>query len=148
MITVSNEGAPIFLAHRDDEGYITLDFSVAQSVMEWYNSLSKPDQNQAYFLAEQRLFVFPMEDGEWQTSHEEPDGTFYFDIGLVPVDACPKCLTYVPCDCDFRIMNEDVLKTVESQALLGNLPTVQDIRDLVFTIRELEAQLKVEQEER
>ena len=148
MITISCEGAPIFLAHRDDEGYITLDFSVAQSVMEWFNSLSKPDQNQAYFLADQRLFVFPMENGDWHTSTEEPDGTFYFDIGLYPVDACPGCLCYVPCDCEFRIVNEATLKTVESQALLGNLPSVQDIRDLVYTIRELEAQLKVEQEER
>ena len=148
MITISCEGAPIFLAHRDDEGYITLDFSVAQSVMEWFNSLSKPDQNQAYFLPEQRLFVFPTENGDWHTSTEEPDGTFYLDVGLYPVDACPGCLCYAPCDCEFRVLNEPTLKTMESSVLMGDSLSVQDIRDLIYTIREMEAQLIVEQEER
>jgi len=150
VVTVACEHSPIFLANTDSEGLLTLDYTVMQSVLEWYNSLTKTPDNLAYFLPDQQLFVFP-ENGEWQTYSIEPDGTYLCPDWLHSVDACPKCKCYVPCDCEFRIVDEPTLQTMESAVLTQYGPGAhplsdQDIRDLIYTIRELEAQLRVEQE--
>lgn len=145
LVTVACEHSPIYHAQRDDEGLLTLDFSVMQSVMEWYNNLTNTPNDQAYFLPDQRLFVFP-ENGEWSTYSEEPDGTFLCPDWLKVVGACPECLTYVPCDCEFNLWSEDQLATLEHAVLVNHDISMQTVRELIYTIRELEAQLKVEQE--
>lgn len=151
MVTVACEHSPIFLAHVDSESLLTLDYTVMLSVIEWHNSLTKPDLNQAYFQQDALVFCFPEENGEWLELAIEPDGTYQCPDWLEVVGACPKCLCYVPCDCDFRLVDEPTLQTMEFAILtqygLGVHPlTNQDMRDLIYTIRELEAQLKVEQE--
>jgi len=146
MITVSVEGAPVFLAHQADyEGEITLDFSVMQAVIEWYNSLSKPGQEQAYFQQEALVFCFPQEDGEWFELAIESDGTYPCPDWLHIADACPECLCYVPCDCEPKLVTEADLKVFESQALLGSIICTPDLRRLIYTLREVESQLEVEQ---
>lgn len=146
MVTVECEHSPIFPAHMDDEGLLTLDFSVMQSVMEWYNSLTKSSENQAYFLPDQRLFVFPTEVGEWESYSEEPDGTFLAPDWLEQTDGCPKCLTHVPCDCEWDILPKHHIDQIESRSVMGYHPTPCEVRSLIYMIRELEAQLAVEQE--
>lgn len=146
LVTVACEHSPIFTANRDDEGLVTLDFSVMQAVLEWYNSLTKDPNNLAYFLPDQRLFVFPEENGEWSTFSEEPDGTFLCPDWLEVVGACPECLCYTPCDCEFNLFDEAGLQALEHAVLVNHNIDMQTVRELIYTIRELEAQLKVEQE--
>ena len=146
LVTVACEHSPLFLANTDSEGLLTLDYTVMQSVLEWYNSLSNHAESQAYFLPDQRLFVFPVNEDDWETLSEEPDGTFLTPEWLVQVAGCPECLTYVPCDCEHRILSEQELQGLESYVLLTNDINMESVRGLIYTIRELEAQLKVEQE--
>ena len=147
MVTVECEHSPIYPAHMDDEGLLTLDFSVMQSVMEWHNSLTKDHNNQAYFLPDQRLFVFPVSESDWETFSEEPDGTWLAPDWLELTDGCLKCLTHVPCDCEWDVLSEHHLKQIESRSVMGYHPTPDEVRSLIYMIRELEAQLKVEQED-
>jgi hypothetical protein len=146
MVTVSCEHSPVFKAHVDSEGLLTLDFSVMQSVLEWSNSLTNTSDNQAYLLPDQRLFVFPTENGEWETTSEELDGTYLAPDWLSLTDACPECLCYVPCDCEPDLVTETDLKAFESQALMGNIISTPDLRRLIYTLREVELQLACEQE--
>ena len=145
-VVVGCEHSPLFPAYQDGEGFLTLDFTVMQSVLEWYNSLTKTSDNQAYFLPDQSLFVFP-ENGEWESFAEEPDGTYPAPDWLVSQPGCPTCLTYIPCDCDLNLLNDQELLAIEASALTGTPPTLGQVRDLVYTCRELQAQLTVEQEE-
>jgi hypothetical protein len=151
MVTVACEHSPIFTATVEDVDLLLLDFSVMESVIEWYNSLAKPDSDQAHYVPQAHVFCFPQPDGEWDEFPVYRDNTVLCPEWLSVVDACPKCKTYVPCDCKFRLVDEPTLKTMESAVLTNyaSAPlTDQDIRDLIYTIRELEAQLKVEQEPR
>ena len=144
MVTVACEHSPIFPAHKDSEGLLTLDFSVMQSVLEWYNSLTTDRNNLAYFLPDQGLFVFP-ENGEWQSYSTQPDSTFLCPYWLEAVAACPHCLQYTPCDCEFVLLSEHDLEQIEHAVLLDTVVSTDIVRNLIYTIRETQSQLEVEQ---
>ena len=146
LVTVACEHSPLFLANVDSEGLLTLDYTVMQSVIGWYNNLTKPVQELAYFQQDALVFCFPEENGDWTEYGIEPDGTYMCPDWLPQVAGCPECLTYVPCDCEHRILSEQELQGLESYVLLTNDINMESVRGLIYTIRELEAQLKVEQE--
>jgi hypothetical protein len=143
IVVIGCEHSPLFLAYQDDEGLLTMDFTVMESVLEWHNSLSK-SADEAYYQEDADVFCFPTED-DWEECPIQSDMTYLAPDWLEVQPACPECLNYVPCDCDFRLVDEPTLLTIEACVLTGSLPSVQDIRDMVYTIRELEAQLEVEQ---
>jgi hypothetical protein len=146
LVTIACEHSPLFPANMDSEGLLTLDYTVMQSVLEWYNSLTKHSESQAYFLPDQRLFVFPTNEAEWETLSEEPDGTFLAPDWLTVQPACPECLCYTPCDCEHQLLCEQDLASLEAYCLTTHDISMEQVRNLIYTIRELEAQLKVEQE--
>ncbi len=145
MVTVACEHSPVFLANIDSEGLLTLDRLVMLSVVEWYNSLSKSTDNQAYYQPEPDVFIFS-EDGMFSEYEQEPDGTYVCPDWLERTDACQQCLNYVQCDCEFELLTPEHLAQLESRTVMGYDPLQSEVRSLIYMIRELEAQLKVEQE--
>lgn len=145
-IAIACEGSPIFTATRVYGSPPEVTFETAQAIIEWFNSLTNPDQDKAYFQEESRLFVFPQEDQEWVEFEPNERGLYHFTLGFDIVPACLGCLCYLPCDCEFDVLNEDQLQLIEEAAVMGRTAPITTVRSLIYTIRELEAQLKVEQE--
>lgn len=143
MVVIGCEHSPLFPAYQDDEGLLTLDYDVMQSVLEWHNSLTKTTEL-AYYQEDADVFCFPTEDG-WEEYGCEPDMTYLSPDWLEVQPACPECLCYVPCDCEQYLLNEDDLKAIEASALTRHDISMENVRNMVYTIRELEAQLRTEQ---
>lgn len=148
IVTVACEHSPIFMAYQDSEGLLTLDSTNFRLVLEWHNSLTNSPNHKAYYQPEPDCFVFPTSEGEWEEFHVEPDGTYLCPDWLQKVAACPECLCYTPCDCEHQLLNEGDLQRLEAYALVNHDISMEQVRNLIYTVRELEAQLKVEQEDK
>lgn len=145
LVTVACEHSPIFLANRDEEGLITLDSSVMESVLEWYNSLTKPNLNPAYYQPDSDCYCFEESPGVWSEYPNNNDGTYLCPDWLPAVGACPECLCYVPCDCEHHLLSDDELTSLETYALVNHDISMEQVRNLIYTARELDAQLREEQ---
>lgn len=131
---MGREGTPLFEGIQKPDGEIYFSYEVSHRIMDWFNGHPIPEE--AYYAKD--CFVFPTEHGEWEEFIVDQDGDYPINIGLIPQPVCWKCLNYPPCDCKFKLLSAENLTKLEETALLREKFMLSDVRNLCYTIRELQ----------